>query len=114
LPSDERNPTGLRPWRLSWIALAVVGSGVVLGRYALIRDETASSPDRIPAYFESADAGRPFPGTLSPSLFEDPASVKSYELAREIPEVLAQQPCYCWCEGHGSLLGCHATRHADD
>jgi hypothetical protein len=34
--------------------------------------------------------------------------VKSYELAREIPEVLARQPCYCWCEGHGSLLG--ATR----
>jgi len=27
--------------------------------------------------------------------------------------VLAQQPCYCWCDkfGHASLLDCFATEH---
>ena len=31
---------------------------------------------------------------------------RAYEIAHEIPEVLAQQPCYCYYEkfGHGSLL----------
>lgn len=113
-PSGERTPARLRRGPQLGISIALVGLGVVLGRYALIRDETAASPERIPSYFGSADAGRPLPATLSPSLFEDPVTVKAYEVAREIPEVLVQQPCYCWCEGHGSLLGCHTTRHADD
>ena len=105
-----------RPAFLIWMSIAIVGLGV--GIYALIQNKTsppeAASRLRIPSHFETADAGRPFPRTLSPSIFDDPVAVKAYAVAQEIPEVLVQQPCYCWCKGHGSLLGCHTTRHAED
>jgi hypothetical protein len=97
--------------------LLFVIAGLAVWMHALIRKTSAPeapSPPRLPAHFESAEAGRPFPATLPPESFDDPVTVKAYAVARRLPEVLVQQPCYCWCEGHGSLLGCHATRHADD
>jgi hypothetical protein len=38
---------------------------------------------------------------------------RAYRVAQQIPAVLAQQPCYCWCDsmGHGSLVDCFATDH---
>jgi hypothetical protein len=67
----------------------------------------------VPPYFASAAAARPLPRTLAPERFAHPAVVKAYRVARQIPEVLAQQPCYCWCDkfGHGSLLDCFASDH---
>jgi hypothetical protein len=42
-----------------------------------------------------------------------PPVERAYQVAARIPEVLAEQPCYCWCDkfGHGSLLDCFATDH---
>jgi hypothetical protein len=40
--------------------------------------------------------------------------VAAYNAANEIPEVLAQQPCYCKRRGHRSLLDRFATKHAAD
>jgi hypothetical protein len=106
----------LRGSRLLWLFVAFVA--LAFGVRALVPKKTsppeAPSRPRIPSHFESADAGRPFPRTLSPSNFDDPVTVRAYAVAREFPEVLVQQPCYCWCKGHGSLLGCHTTRHADE
>lgn len=38
----------------------------------------------------------------------------AYELARKIPVVLYQQPCYCYCDriGHNSLHSCYESTHA--
>src|SRR5205823_6268980 len=37
----------------------------------------------------------------------------AYELAAKIPEVLHQQPCYCYCDrmGHNSLHSCFENTH---
>src|ERR1043166_6421158 len=37
----------------------------------------------------------------------------AYELAKKIPNVLHQQPCYCYCDrmGHNSLHSCFENTH---
>jgi hypothetical protein len=52
------------------------------------------------------------PRTLDPNLFRGKAKI-AYEVAREIPEVLAQMPCFCECEafGHENLLDCFIDNH---
>lgn len=69
----------------------------------------------VPHYYENPDDAKPFPATLDPSNFRDPAVRQAYAVARRIPEVLAEQPCYCYCHtgfGHGSLLHCHVDDHS--
>jgi hypothetical protein len=53
------------------------------------------------------------PKTLDPGLFEGKAK-RAYQVAKEIPEVLAQMPCFCECEafGHENLLDCFIDNHA--
>jgi hypothetical protein len=67
----------------------------------------------VPPYHLSAEAAKPYPRTLPPTLFAIPPVARAYEIAQRIPGVLAQQPCYCWCDkfGHGSLLDCYASDH---
>jgi uncharacterized protein YbaR (Trm112 family) len=53
------------------------------------------------------------PKTLNPNLFKRKAK-QAYQIAKEIPEVLAQIPCFCECEayGHENLLDCFIDSHA--
>ena len=74
----------------------------------------APSPETIPSYFASAEAAQPYPATLPPSQFPHPIIARAYQVAREIPGTLAQQPCYCFCyktAGHRGLLDCYADLH---
>ena len=67
-----------------------------------------------PPFHKSAEAAKPFPKLLPAAYFRQyPLVVRAYEIAAAIPEVLAQQPCYCYCDrfGHGSLLDCYASDH---
>jgi len=51
--------------------------------------------------------------TLDPALFSGKARV-AYEAAREVPEVLAQLPCYCGCMtgfNHKHNLDCFHDEH---
>ncbi|MBS1810771.1 MAG: hypothetical protein JST84_21585 [Acidobacteria bacterium] len=76
------------------------------------KTETAQ---KIPHYFADPAQAKPFPKTLDPAQFSAPSIKKAYETARRIPEVLAQQPCFCYCDqgfGHGSLLDCHIDDHS--
>lgn len=69
---------------------------------------------RVPAYHATAAAARPLPATLSPDLFAAiPVVARAYRIAKRIPEVLAQQPCYCHCDrmGHVGLLDCYRSDH---
>ena len=121
------------PGRWVAIMLLVLGSGVFL--YALTTDgppaqaidtigETARATpaQRDPGqtgqfrYFENPEAAPPLPVTLPPSQFQNAGIANSYAVAKEIPEVLAQQPCLCGCDNtsddHSSLLDCYIDNHA--
>ncbi len=52
------------------------------------------------------------PKTLDPNLIEG-EDREGYQVAKEIPEILAQLPCLCGCEavGHETLLDCFVDRH---
>ncbi len=76
----------------------------------------ASGPadQETPPYHKSAKDAQPLPQTLPPSQFSNPLVAEAYEIASEIPLVLAQQPCYCHCDrefGHTSLLDCFTSTH---
>ena len=68
----------------------------------------------IPIYFQSPKDAMPFPATLDPAAFKSPDIREAYQVAKDIPEVLVQQPCYCYCQrkGHRGLLDCFKTDHA--
>ncbi len=67
-------------------------------------------------YFEDPAEAHPLPVTLPPSQFINKGIANSYRIAKEIPEVLAQQPCLCGCDNtsddHRSLLDCYIDQHA--
>lgn len=67
-------------------------------------------------YFEDPAEAYPLPVTLPPSQFVNKGISNTYRIAKEIPEVLAQQPCLCGCDNtsddHRSLLDCYIDDHA--
>jgi hypothetical protein len=80
------------------------------GVYAVYHVSSLRSvrPDlnQIPVYFKRVQDATPFPQTLDPAQFQTANIREAYSVAKEIPGVLAQQPCYCYCQrmGHRSLL----------
>jgi hypothetical protein len=57
---------------------------------------------------------RPRPATLSPALFSGKTG-RAYRIAKEVPELVEQMPCYCGCfksHNHQSNLDCYVDRHA--
>ena len=52
------------------------------------------------------------PKTLDPNLIKG-EDREGYQVAKEIPEILAQLPCFCGCEavGHENLLDCFVDDH---
>lgn len=109
------------------ILLAVLGLGLAGGIYwavrppqspaqspITVRTQSTSAPrERIPPFYESEEAAKPFPATLPPAYFRNPFVARAYRVAKQIPGVLAQQPCYCYCDkfDHRSLLDCYASDH---
>ena len=78
-------------------------------------DEKPATDQPIPAHYQSAGDAQPLPKTLAASVFSDPKLARIYEIAERIPEILAQQPCYCYCDrghGHRSLLDCQRDNHS--
>jgi len=69
---------------------------------------------RTPLYHASPPPG-PLPAIMSPAKFQDNVTRNAYLVAGKIPEVLYQQPCYCYCDrshGHKSLHDCFTSGHA--
>jgi hypothetical protein len=74
--------------------------------------DTQSQP-RVPA-FQDAKSAMSLPPTLPPEQFIGPTR-DAYRVVREIPETIAQLPCYCHCDasiGHKSLHSCFQDMHA--
>ena len=79
----------------------IVASGIIW--YAL----------RSPAPDTRAALPKPSVTTLDPEQFTGQVRV-AYEAAKEVPEVLAQLPCYCGCmsgAGHRNNLDCFHDHH---
>jgi hypothetical protein len=77
--------------------------------------EATETRPAVPPYYESADAAKPYPALVPARTFQrHPLVERAYRIAAEIPGVLAQQPCYCYCDkyGHHSLLDCYSSDHA--
>ena len=74
--------------------------------------EDSALPSGLPPFFANEEAAQPLPATLSPEIFRNAVGFEAYRIAKEIPGVLAQQPCYCNCDGHRSLLDCYRDNHA--
>ncbi len=123
--------------RTGWIILAVRASGIIL--FALIHRRegnhqhkpvaaratvTTSDParegppnseaTRIPAHYEAAPYVNALEATLPPQKFDGQIRAV-YQAAREIPQIIAQLPCYCYRDrgmGHKSLHSCFEDDHA--
>jgi hypothetical protein len=87
---------------------------VYLVFYFYPRTSARTEPSQVPVYFSRAADAMPFPPTLDPSQFQIGTIREAYSVAKETPDVLAQQPCYCYCQrqGHRSLLDCFSSLHA--
>jgi hypothetical protein len=71
--------------------------------------------ERVPAHFITPPSLNELAPTLSPDLFWGNSRL-AYKAAKEIPQTLAQLPCYCHCDmnlGHKSLQSCFVTEHGD-
>lgn len=100
----------------SSVAVAVaVGGGITLKR---IYADKPEEPKMNMAKSEEQSAApykrREVKPTMAPSSFSGVVA-STYQIAREIPEVLDQIYCYCRCKenfGHLSLLSCYVDSHA--
>jgi hypothetical protein len=98
--------------------------GLVVALTAAVSAPWASSQQpgeeaRVPAFH----AGPPPNGTQVPSILgkdqlwgnndQYPFQSHAYEIAAKVPNVIYQQPCYCYCDrmGHKSLHSCFETTH---
>ncbi len=77
----------------------------------------ASTPStrtaRVPA-FQDAQSAKSLRPTLPAEQFFGPTR-DAYRVVKEIPETIAQLPCYCHCDmsfGHKSLYSCFEDTHA--
>jgi len=114
---SRKSASGFRGagWGLAILAAVAVA-------FLFLEDETkapkppAAEPEAsgAPPFHRSAEAAKPFPVLQDPGRYQIPVVSQAYRIAREIPAVLAQQPCYCNCGdafGHTSLLDCYASDH---
>jgi Protein of unknown function with PCYCGC motif len=73
-----------------------------------------AAPMQVPAHYEEPPNLSSLGPTLSPEQFTGKAR-DAYQVAREIPQTIAQMPCYCHCDrgmGHKSLHSCFEDNHA--
>lgn len=71
---------------------------------------------RVPAFYTTAPDLKTLPPTLSPELFTGNTKL-AYRAAKEIPQTLAQLPCYCHCDrghNHKSLYSCFESEHGEN
>jgi hypothetical protein len=74
-----------------------------------------SKASRVPDYYETKPSLDLLAPTLAPELFTGNKRL-AYQAAKEIPQTLAQLPCYCHCDmsiGHKSLQSCFVTEHGE-
>jgi len=89
------------------LALGVIAVAIIagIGWYSL---RGASNETETSVQLPKSD------GVLSPTLFDDAKTRAAYQVAKDIPEVLEQLPCFCGCIshfGHKNNLFCFKDQH---
>ncbi|HYG81220.1 MAG TPA: CYCXC family (seleno)protein [Pyrinomonadaceae bacterium] len=77
------------------------------------QNTTQQRSARVPA-FQDAQSAKNLRPTLPAEQFIGPTR-DAYRIVKEIPETIAQLPCYCHCDmsfGHKSLYSCFEDNHA--
>ncbi|MCZ2078592.1 MAG: PCYCGC domain-containing protein [Bryobacterales bacterium] len=84
-------------------------AGAVLFAWTAIAPPVSAGDEAVPPVQPSI----PFPKILSPDKFDHPVLKRAYAAAARHREIVAQLPCYCWCNrmGHRNLLDCFASNH---
>src|SRR5450631_2161963 len=94
-------------WPMIFLGTAATALFSGIGYVAIHTTPPNSEADAaaVPVFYERAADAMPFPVTLEPTTFKRADLREAYQTAKEIPGVLAQQPCYCYCQrkGHRSL-----------
>jgi hypothetical protein len=108
-----------------FLANAIVYRGLTLA-FLFVVTLTVSAQWAVPNQDEGVpayNAGPPPKGTKLPAVLtkadlwgadaQYSYQTHAYELAAKIPNVLHQQPCYCYCDrmGHNSLHSCFENTH---
>lgn len=82
---------------------------------SMTNTQTNQTPPKPPMpAFQSEESAKNLPATLSPDMFKGETKA-AYKIVKEIPETIAQLPCYCHCDkaiGHKSLHTCYVDDHA--
>jgi hypothetical protein len=76
--------------------------------------QPAHAAERVPAHYETAPDADSLAPTLSPEKFTG-LTRDAYKAVAEMPQTIAQLPCYCHCDegfGHKSLQSCFVDDHA--
>src|SRR4029078_6185634 len=85
-----------------------------------VQPETAPAPQPetsqnfpMPPFHQNADAAS-LPPTRDPATVA-PAAQAAYLVAQQKPKLIAQLPCFCYCDkfGHTSLHDCYVSDHAE-
>lgn len=131
--SKKKHQPQPAPKNRSWIVIVLLVVG--FGAYGLskwqdtsrvpLEPRAAVTPQPIqaarapsvrpsPPFHKDPEDAKPFPRLVPASYFRSqPLVARAYRIAAQMPEVLSQQPCFCYCDrvGHGSLLDCYASDH---
>jgi hypothetical protein len=74
----------------------------------------AAQTKSVPAHHEKEPPRLSLDPTLDPEGFTGKTK-EAYRVVREVPQLIAQLPCYCYCDrgfGHKSLHSCYVDDHA--
>jgi hypothetical protein len=75
---------------------------------------TSANSKSVPAHYQTEPAASSLAPTLAPEKFTGKAK-EAYRVVQEAPQLIAQLPCYCYCDrgfGHKSLHSCFVDDHA--
>lgn len=90
------------------VVLGIVAVAIMAGiAWVSLRGTSEPATDTAAAISKSADV-------LSPTIFDDEKTRAAYQVAKDIPEVLEQLPCFCGCMtsfGHKNNLFCFKDQH---
>lgn len=85
------------------------------GTQSAAQTPTASSNSKpVPAHLATEPSRISLAATLEPEQFTGKTR-EAYRVVREVPQLIAQLPCYCYCDrgfGHKSLHSCYVDDHA--
>ena len=110
------NKTNIWLWVAAVIVLAGAGWAMFRGSNepapAADAPQTAAlTPQQPVELLPVDDAAGP---TLPPEMFLDPKAREAYQVAKDIPDVLKELPCFCGCmrtHGHKNNLFCFMDEH---